>query len=62
MNAKVAGKQVLVGGYVSRAQAELARSYLANNGVSAVVVSDDAGGAAPHLSLGAHGIDRKSVV
>ncbi len=56
MNREAPGKQVRVGGFVSRGQAELVRGYLVEHGVDAVVVADDAGAVAPHFSLGAGGV------
>lgn len=45
-----------IGGFISRGHAEMARGYLEDHGVSARVIGDDAGGAAPHFALGAGGI------
>lgn len=47
---------VAVGGFVSRSMAEFAQSYLADHGIRAEVVADDAGGAAPHFSHATGGV------
>lgn len=47
---------VAVGGFPSRSMAELTRSYLADHGIDAEVVADDAGGSAPHLSHATGGV------
>lgn len=45
-----------IGGFITRGHAEMARGYLEEEGVTARVIADDAGGAAPHFALGSGGI------
>lgn len=44
-----------VGSFTSRAQAEMAAGMLGAEGIPARVLGDDAGGAVPHIAVGAHG-------
>lgn len=44
-----------VGSFTSRGHAEMAAGMLDAHGIPAVVRGDDAGGAAPHVTVGAHG-------
>lgn len=46
---------VEVGSFTSRGHAEMAAGMLEAHGVRATVRGDDAGGAAPHVAVGAHG-------
>lgn len=47
---------VRLGGFASRTQAVLAQGFLADQGIASSVVTDDAGGAAPFVALGSHGV------
>ena len=44
-----------VGSFTSRAHADMAAGMLTARGIPARTAADDAGGAAPHIALGAHG-------
>lgn len=46
---------VEIGSFSSRGHAEMAAGMLEAHGIRATVRGDDAGGAAPHVAVGAHG-------
>lgn len=51
-----AGDPVVVARFASRVEAELARSLLAEHGIDARVIADDAGGLHPELSIVTGGV------